>query len=902
MMLRMMLFIGLLFITPSAYAQLGGSSDEEEPETLYMRVKDLVEKESGGDNTELAIQRFSVGVFHDEEIKTNIEPVGIVPFLIPKEEYADWSLQQNYTDMCGDPSLRNDYGTCLLAQENIREMIDRNAWHRKLGRELQTIASGYEIGIDGYPGKHIDVISRMGSITHLWRAANDPFVQPILEELTRARPWPEGLEDAIEETADGVVERLKQMIITWTPEGGDEEDEKQDDTAMVAAVHRYRHGVQYVIDREGECEDAPDTPDNPANVWLERRWCELEDDLLALLDIIQMDDVELGNDEHIIYPSIVDEDENIYVWIRSDDVGLQWYIPLEPVQAALYPPEYGDCLDGGSPAECYLAFETELVRGGNYPAKLSGANARISLGIEFDTDVFTVVAEGDFTLPNGDPDDGSVVTEPEEGDGICSHPFSKRGYLCRSIESENCNLSAEQEEALADSGTGGIVLTGCQPESFIDDIARKASGPNICSVGGWREEVEENNVEDTPEKQPDMVPSECSQCAIDVVCAPEGCDGDTFKGFTAREKRNGVIEICVPEEAAVPGFSYYILMHELIHAQQMCGQSDLQTYEYAGSLEEDDEEKAAACCALEREAYFGMCKLMAAEGLLEQAKIPIDQCANALANFSCDEDLSDDENVCTNDGIDPADVFAKILESVGDLSGELGVPATCSEALEDPRAKAIYNSMPMSCSPGCQAKYANTIGNNLCYAGQCLEETHEYARAHPGRMGLTAIDEDFPWDACEQPEPDIGNFAVPPALTGPTFPLYNPALVMQELDRALCQINGLPAKTPPIVCAFDPIKRLDLPPLTLGQSVEDLILQPEQYDTTGLGIQFAAQGIGARISGEMFANYLRPRARQFTDLLNMTYHLFNGVGDIAFPGTMCPRYTDDSFSCSTLQR
>ena len=168
-------------------------------------------------------------------------------------------------------------------------------------------------------------------------------------------------------------------------------------------------------------------------------------------------------------------------------------------------------------------------------------------------------------------------------------------------------------------------------------------------------------------------------------------------------------------------------------------------------------------------------------------------------------------------------------------------------------------------------------------------------------MGLTAIDQDFPWDSCEREDPRVGELAMPPAITSPKFPLYRPALVLQEMDLALCQINGLPAQTPPILCAFNALKRLGLPTEFQMQSADDLVLQPKQYETTGLGIQHAAPAIGSRIVSDMFTQYLRTGSRHFADLLNMTHHMFNRIGNLEFPTAMCPRHTDGSLRCHLLQ-
>ena len=899
-MIKLLLLIGLMI--PSVFA--------EEEDTLYFRVKNIVELESRTEEATLPVQRFSLGVFHDFKLDTRDTTDLTVPFEIRSEEYVDDSIQTNYPKMCGDLDLKNAYMTCLLAQNRLRTAVERNTWLRQLGRNMQAIVSGYEMGIDGYPAKPIDVITRFSSITHLWRAANDPFVEPFLEVLTRARPWPDGKEDDIKDKAKEIVDMLKGMIRTWEAEA-DDATEKKDKDALISAIHRYRHGVRYVIEREGSCGDPPALLPIPENLWLDKRVCALEEILKELSDIIQTVPADVGNDEHILYPSFIDKENNIYIWIRYDDVGLQWYIPLEPVQAALYPPEFGNCLESGAtPTLCIKRYTNFMIRGGKYPNKQGEdeRNDQPALG--------TLGSGGGGNGGDEDEDlnDHAVVPEPKEGDGICSHPFSKRGYLCRRIEYEACDLTKEQEDELKAAGTGGIVLTRCQPERFKDDVARKVSSSNICGIGGWKETVQENLVEDTPEEQPDMRPNKCAACAVDVVCKEECIEGNNTIATTALFPENGVTKICIPSNPPIKSQIYYLLAHELIHAQQNCNDSTIQKLERIGLLDENTKDPGA-CCAAEREAYLVQCKLYAIDGILDKAGVTIDQCASAYANFSCkahedededgdeeDDEVLEDDYVCTNDGIDPQLVAKAIVTALKEITPTLNLPTSCAKALKHPRIKAIYNSFPLSCKPGCQTKYQNTIGNNFCYTGQCLEETREWARDIPGRMSLTTVDQGFPWDSCERPDPNLGDFEAPPALTAPRFPIYRPARMLQELDIALCQINLLPARTPPIICGFEAVKRIGLPPLTLIQSVDDLALQPEQYDRTGLSIQYAASAIGSRVATDMFTQYLRTGSRQFTDLLNMMYHILDGVANLEFPSMMCPRYADENFSCQDLQR
>ena len=885
-------FVFCLFLFPFS---VSAAPDD----TLYMRMKNIIELESHADEAALSIQRFAAGVFHDLPLDTTDSADATVPFLIQKEEYVDYSLQILMGLMCGDDDLKNSYGTCLLAQNRIKNIIERNAWLRKLGRELQVIATGYEMGTDGYPSKPVDVIGRFSSIAHLWRASNDAFVDPIPEKVTKTRPWPSSFAASIESTAEDIVERLTDMILTW--DGiEDPPTEKKDEDDMVGAVWRYRHGVQYVIDHEGSCSNTP--ADNPANVWIERRWCDLENDLLNLRALIQADPVDTSDGVKILYPSFIDKEENIYIWMRSDDVGLQWNIPIEPLQAALYHPDYSECFESKTPKECFDDHTDTIVRGGSYPSKLGDLEKEDQPYLGLDASAQEAAATGGSR--SDDLADHAVVLEPEEGEGICSHPLHQRGYLCRRVEYEACDVTDEQQDALSNASISGIILTRCQPERFKYDVAQKSASVNICGIGGWREEVAANLVEDTEFLQPDMRPNACSACAIDVHCKPECVDGKPNVAHTEYIKRNGVTEICIPEEPDGVGQAFYLLAHELTHAQQNCNDSDLAVGKRIG-LRDERRNEPERCCPVEREAYFVQCKLMAMDGILEAAGVTIDQCASAFANFSCsdlDPDPDDDDYICTNDGIDPIDVANAINFGRTQVfpDPDDGPPSTCKDALKSPRIKALRNSIPLVCRPGCQSEYKNTIGNNLCYTGQCLEETREWARDVPGRMGLTTVDEDFPWDSCERPDPNLGAFAAPPAITPPRFPLYRPELLLKQMDNALCQINGLPALTPPVLCGFNETKRLGLPPLTLIQSVEDLSLQTEEYEKSGQGIQYAASAIGARIATDMLTQYLAASSRQFTDLLNTMYHVFTQVEELEFPSTMCPRIADDGLSCQDL--
>jgi hypothetical protein len=297
---------------------------------------------------------------------------------------------------------------------------------------------------------------------------------------------------------------------------------------------------------------------------------------------------------------------------------------------------------------------------------------------------------------------------------------------------------------------------------------------------------------------------------------------------------------------------------------------------------------------------------MAIDGILEKAQVSIDVCASVFSNYSCsglDNDPNDEDYICSTGSINPADIRQKILDTMDEMVQEktLNPIRTCEAAMNSPRVQAQKNSLPLACRPGCEARYTNTIGNNLCYTGQCIEESQEWSRPIAGRSPLTTIDQDFPWDSCEGEDPNIGEFEMPPAITAPKFAPYRPRYLLQQLDTALCQINGLPARTPPVICTFDVTNRIVLPPLTLLQSVQDIAQQTQTAATAGTGIRTAAQGIGARVVSDMFTQYLQTGAKNFSELLFMAQDVFRRISDIEFPSAMCPRFHDGRGLCSQLE-
>jgi hypothetical protein len=204
-------------------------------------------------------------------------------------------------------------------------------------------------------------------------------------------------------------------------------------------------------------------------------------------------------------------------------------------------------------------------------------------------------------------------------------------------------------------------------------------------------------------------------------------------------------------------------------------------------------------------------------------------------------------------------------------------------------------SLPSVCTPQCRSEYENTIGNNLCFIGQCIEQSVEEERIVPGRMTQNIGDESFPWDSCiaDEPlanaKPTVASQLVLPSLAFPTIPEYRPWDIVQLTDRALCQMLGLPPRMPPTLCQSEVSRILGRPlsdPLdmliALAKSVEDQ-LDPAQ------DIQRMTPSIGSRYATTFYRMQVAPMSRAYGEILGAAATLLEDIGSTAFPQVMCSR-------------
>lgn len=192
------------------------------------------------------------------------------------------------------------------------------------------------------------------------------------------------------------------------------------------------------------------------------------------------------------------------------------------------------------------------------------------------------------------------------------------------------------------------------------------------------------------------------------------------------------------------------------------------------------------------------------------------------------------------------------------------------------------------CGPYESAAFLNTIGNTMCYLGQCLEQNLEIHRWTGGRSPFTTEEQAFPWDFLTPLGLEPATFLDPPPLNQTTFLAYRPAALLRTLDAALCQPLGLPPTTPPTACMGEALRRLRLPGESYVDTAGDLGSQSlEQAHGYG-SLQEITPGIGARVGTQVFLHYLEGAGRTFAQIVGIAADVFDEVNRIEFPPEMCP--------------
>ncbi|MEI8229869.1 MAG: hypothetical protein WCG83_01905, partial [Candidatus Peregrinibacteria bacterium] len=664
-------------------------------------------------------------------------------------------------------SGRRSLTDCPTIFQSLSTVAAETRRFQALGRSLLLTAESNELGSDGFQGEPLSFSLRLPGIVRLWQGGTDVISTPIRAGTLRIAQRPAAV-------TDDLFNQISNTLL------------KDEQNVNTDAVWRYRYGVASFLDGSKSCNDQ--AGNGELQQLTVRRWCSIENTLQSLRDALPASagdyDPPLTPGESALFPEkALEGAAHVIVWMKAKnvlgtvvrDVGLSWDVAIDPVLPSLVPePNAPDCLaEMQSDPYCSVVKDLHIIPGGLYP---------------------------------------DAPAAPKDSEGLCNLPLNALGYLCRPQERESCHEQNMED----DSDPRAIRLTSCVPSRFTEPTNLTTSGPDICRIGWWKTSMAETDplVADTPGKDAGRVPNTCGQCAVDVVCGscPEG------RSAASPKDENGTIKICL-HSGNPPTQLRYDLLRELVHAQQFCSLAPNLTLD---QIVPD----AAHCCANEREAYAVMCKAMAQDGKLQATGYSIDECASALANLRCTKFGA---NACSPlSGDDVNTVLRKVWNQSEDTPAASCEDLVTNMQQSEPRALAMEENLKNSCSPGCRSRYENTIGNNLCMLGQCTEQMTEESRLIPGRTGLISADESYPWDACIRPDPRNASLTLLPVIAPPPIPSYSPAALIESLDRALCQVSGLPASMPPVLCAFAMGRLLSDPPVTfaaLGLSLGNQITE-----------------------------------------------------------------------------
>lgn len=840
-----------MFLTGGAALLLGSqtafgassASSSSAPSTLYDRIKVATEEELVNDTVEpeiIAFVRKAMGALGETV----------------SEDDVTSAVKHEDTKLCGSrpsgDSAKSNMGCGQIALR-IRKMVENERRVRTLSRSLQLAATSYELPISHLPGRGVRLAQDIRGVVSIW-APETADTGTDVHSATgstagRART------KAIDETV------MRPLLMTLGRALENLSDEER-----TAAVWRYQYGARLV-----RGDRAPDFPapyqDNKSGPGTERQylfknWPGVENALTALWNAVKDDEIipELTPGETVLYifpEELLKETlpDNILVWIRTDgpdephkfgDSGLQWVTPLEPVLPSLI----GDDDD-------------QMIEGGEYPPEPV---------VPYDDDV-----------------------EPMDGRGLCSDPQAARGYLCRPFKPAAGEKCPNDPANPIDEDK--ISLVTCLDET---KDRHSMSGPDVCRDI----DIREDHTFD-PQRE----------CTISFRCG-NNCGAEFGGGVDAVAKskdNNGVIEVCVDSGNSGPGLTE-LVFHELVHAYQFCTMPPGFNYNQGKT----DEQKAAICCEMEGGGYRAQCDMAAENGAFdgnpmytdpttgEQIPINAESCAEALTNLACGPTgYQNTITKCYESRTYPrpfaSDVFAKIT---GNPKVDNDPPITCSSLSSretmDPRIRDLVDAIEGRrdvCGPGQTEVFRNTIGNNMCYIGQCVEESLELYRTTGAQMPATVGDEGYPWSDPKTGAP-LGNAVLNPPLTPSLLALYRPQLVVQEMETALCQLSGLPPLTPSILCTYNPGRNLEVPMAGFIDEAQSL-LQGKQSEKDATSHTLAlALGLGSRLGTTLYAQELQLASRSLSDVLNTAVFLFKEMAGLEFPTEMCP--TDNTIVTAPL--
>ena len=841
---------------------------------------------------------------------------------------------------------------CQLLVDQVKRIASDEERIRMLGRSLQSAATSYELTVSDLPSRTMQFANDLHGIVSIWTAGkgavqssvNGPLSRFVAIDEDAFRPLLQNVGDVLTQMQSDIGPEQPTAAI-WRYQYG-VRFVREDRTPRFPAP--YIDGEsgpgterQYLFKRW-----------NTGSYDLESPMLELWDAVVDLLNDPDVFKTPLEKEEtaYLLFPlSLLHETlpKNVILWARIDgnqdgnfpmgDVGLQWEVPLDPVMPSLVAEGGGPILGGRYPPnpERDENGKTIPVDGRglcSMPAGQRGYLCRMYVPLQIgdhcpvpentSADAITLLScksyedkldtTGVWCCTGGAGKCRYKLTneECEDGGGIprlsplgceelgCEIPKLDPVWCCLPNQGRQCTQKINEDECTLEGGTP------------LDD-------PESCVDHGCRAPTEEQRT--TPassdvcretdykiQKSAGAIDTEYA-CKLRIICA-ESCDSDYgAPSKTKLKEGDGTIVICINNETALP--ATYWLHHELAHAHFLCGQPPEWTpfkEVPAGASPEERKnielQNNAACCEAEGAAYRAQCERMERDGafkneVIDGIPLTAESCAEAFVNLAPFGCKAQGMGECYVSRKYPADFIAR-LENIG-ASNPADVPTTCSELIvkqngktvaTDPRVRDFIEEIesdPFACTPGRLSKYENRIGNNACFLGQCVEQSIELHRTMGANTPSVVQEPYAAWDDPLSGTP-LGNIVLNAPLQQARLPLYRPGLLIQTMETALCQSQGLPPLTPPILCAIRAARQLSYQQLTPFSTTIGMTEETGEQLLTEDDLLRVTPAVGARIGTNLFSTYLTETTRSFADLLTTAAQLLEELKKLRFPVDMCP--------------
>jgi hypothetical protein len=498
----------------------------------------------------------------------------------------------------------------------------------------------------------------------------------------------------------------------------------------------------------------------------------------------------------------------------------------------------------------------------------------------------------------------------DDGNGLCAMPYQRRGYLCRPFEAQ---AGADCEETLAPE-KDAVVLGTCTAK---EPERASVAGPDACTTLGW--------------KAADIPFDPATQCRVNI-----SCEDNDFSAVTQPKTNDGVVQIKVKENPESP--ASYMLIHELVHARQFCELSPNSTWlrsiygkPITGPNDPLAKDKNEACCRMEGEAYAAQCEAYATDGIFgpdgevigSTSGLPLNKetCAQIFTDYSCRKrgfgscpaTFSFDKGDARQQAEDLENAFGgKLVKAKKDLAKlsvdyrPASMPHTCSETYNnvtgeaaDPRilaGKREAESLGRKvCDPNRSTSYANTIGGNMCVFDSCVEQSFEDHTLIPGQAGVTVQDAAFPNDSCEPLKVDEGSIEYVSQDSLPVLPVYRPERMVQELDTAFCQVNGLPPGALPILCGTKTQRVSGFPTQNPVEQAGRLADQAQDTLEPTQRLEDMSQAIGFRIGSELYDAAITRGVDRLSRVLTDASGLLQEFTTVQFSPNACPTNNANGF-------